>query len=345
MTSKAIQKKRQDTLEICKIFNEQNHFIEEKGRVKRDTTYLDNPALNDEDLRRVESIVDKMYDDNIDGTKVTYRRRNGVTVKNGVRIGQRQALSETDIEKVSLIYNYDCAERNNEYLLKTCPNVVQSASNNKKVTDAEIQEYFNERLWPYGIINYDFKDQLEFTLEERENIQAVIKHIEKETCIRFRNIGTTNSNEYSGDTYEVDEAFGNTTFSSDELNGVTVQEDKTSDDDNAMKPSPGGDTINEETNNVNGDDVTEQTQPTSETIIDETNMNENSTEPTQTETDGNMEEIQIVREEMPQEEDTIRRNGVTEATQRNDEENEIKSENEDFQNAENNSTRGIVTLR
>ncbi|KPJ11612.1 Astacin-like metalloendopeptidase [Papilio machaon] len=105
-----------------------------------------------------------------------------------IKIGQRDGLSETDIEKIGMVYGHECVERNRQYLLKTCPSVVKVSGESKTATQDEIEKYFEDRLWPYGIINYKMRDKLEFSAEERENIKAVIRHIEKETCIQFREL-------------------------------------------------------------------------------------------------------------------------------------------------------------
>ncbi|KAJ0173194.1 hypothetical protein K1T71_011370 [Dendrolimus kikuchii] len=106
-----------------------------------------------------------------------------------VKIGQREGLSEVDVEKVGLIYANECVKRNREYLLKTCPRVVKADKKpTVKPTQREIEEYFKDRLWPFGVINYKIRDKMEFSAEERENIQAVIRHIQSETCIKFREV-------------------------------------------------------------------------------------------------------------------------------------------------------------
>ncbi|XP_028169019.1 uncharacterized protein LOC114359000 [Ostrinia furnacalis] len=106
----------------------------------------------------------------------------------GVKLGQRQGLSEGDVEKVAVIYGHECVDRNRQYLLKTCPSVVRADTEPKNITQEEIEEYFVDRLWRYGVVNYKLRDQMEFSAEEKENIRAVIRHIEKETCIKFRDI-------------------------------------------------------------------------------------------------------------------------------------------------------------
>ncbi|XP_045503349.1 uncharacterized protein LOC123700231 [Colias croceus] len=135
--------------------------------------------------------------------------RNGkvtIMTENGVKIGQREALSETDVEKVSIVYSAECTKRNKEYLLKTCPSVIHRTPDKNTVKSEEIDEYFKERIWPYGIVNYKIRDAMEFTTEEKENIQAVLRHIEKETCIEFRNLNTNkDSPEKDEDPNESDE--------------------------------------------------------------------------------------------------------------------------------------------
>ncbi|XP_072934724.1 uncharacterized protein [Epargyreus clarus] len=106
----------------------------------------------------------------------------------GVKVGQREALSDVDITKVTTIFGPECINRNKEYLLKTCPSVVRMKKEVKNITQKEIEDYFTDRLWPYGIVNYRIRDKMEFSIEERENINAVMRHIEKETCIEFRDI-------------------------------------------------------------------------------------------------------------------------------------------------------------
>ncbi|KAJ2940189.1 hypothetical protein O0L34_g11753 [Tuta absoluta] len=115
--------------------------------------------------------------------------KNGqITVSAKAKIGQREGLSQTDVEKVALIFGNECVNRNKDYLLTTCPSVVKKKAKTQVATQQEIQDYFKDKIWQYGIINYKFKDHLEFSAEERENIQAVINHIEKETCIEFQDI-------------------------------------------------------------------------------------------------------------------------------------------------------------
>uniref|UniRef100_A0A2H1WVK9 Metalloendopeptidase n=1 Tax=Spodoptera frugiperda TaxID=7108 RepID=A0A2H1WVK9_SPOFR len=118
--------------------------------------------------------------------------RNGqvtILTDSNIKIGQREGLSEMDVEKVGMLYSNECVKRNREYLVMTCPSVVRSQrAQPTPVSQEDIEEYFEYRLWPYGIINYQFKDKLEFSGEEIENINAVIRHIEKETCIEFRDL-------------------------------------------------------------------------------------------------------------------------------------------------------------
>ncbi|XP_061722714.1 uncharacterized protein LOC133529107 [Cydia pomonella] len=111
-----------------------------------------------------------------------------LVAESGIDFGQRVGLSEIDIEKVSMIFGGECIDRNKHYLETTCPTVIASRQqkDTKKATQAEIDDYFRDRLWPYGIVNYKLKDRIEFSIEERQNIEEVIKHIEKETCIEFR---------------------------------------------------------------------------------------------------------------------------------------------------------------
>ncbi|XP_022831951.1 uncharacterized protein LOC111360291 [Spodoptera litura] len=118
--------------------------------------------------------------------------RNGqvtILAEPNIKIGQREGLSELDVEKVSMLYSNECVKRNREYLVMTCPSVVRTQEvASTAVTQEEIEDYFEDRVWPYGIINYQFRDKLEFSAEELENINAVIRHIEKETCIEFRDL-------------------------------------------------------------------------------------------------------------------------------------------------------------
>ncbi|XP_068623553.1 uncharacterized protein [Battus philenor] len=111
-----------------------------------------------------------------------------IVINTNMKVGQREGLSETDIEKIGMVYGHECVERNRQYLLKTCPSVVKVESESKPASKEEINEYFKDRLWPYGIINYKMRDRLEFSAEERENIKAVIRHIETETCLKFREL-------------------------------------------------------------------------------------------------------------------------------------------------------------
>ncbi|KAF9417385.1 hypothetical protein HW555_005482 [Spodoptera exigua] len=112
-----------------------------------------------------------------------------VLAEPNVKIGQREGLSEMDVEKVNMVYSNECLKRNRDYLLKTCPSVVKNQNSKPiPVTQESIEAYFEHRLWPYGIVNYEFKDKMEFSSEELENINAVIRHLEKETCIEFRDL-------------------------------------------------------------------------------------------------------------------------------------------------------------
>lgn len=80
------------------------------------------------------------------------------------KIGQRDGLSETDTEKVNYVYSSECLERNRQYLLNTCPTVTNNnpKAEPTKVQKQEIDDYFKERLWPFGIIHYKFRDNMEF---------------------------------------------------------------------------------------------------------------------------------------------------------------------------------------
>lgn len=89
---KLIERKRQDTMDMCRIFTEETKKLEKinemkKGhrlkkksilkhqRAKRQAKL--NPAMYVDDARRVESIVDKVYDDLSEkGEKINYRRVN-----------------------------------------------------------------------------------------------------------------------------------------------------------------------------------------------------------------------------------------------------------------------------
>ncbi|XP_075983375.1 uncharacterized protein LOC142981374 isoform X2 [Anticarsia gemmatalis] len=117
--------------------------------------------------------------------------RNGqmtILTEPDIKVGQREGLSEIDVEKINTLYSGECMKRNRDYLLKTCPSVVKTRSGAPKVSEKDIEEYFKDRIWPFGIVNYKLKDDVEFTLEEMDNIRAVINHIEKETCIEFRDM-------------------------------------------------------------------------------------------------------------------------------------------------------------
>lgn len=62
-----------------------------------------------------------------------------------------------------MIYGHECVERNKDYLLKTCPSVVRIKPKTKEATAKDIEEYFKDRIWPYGIVNYQLKDKMEFS--------------------------------------------------------------------------------------------------------------------------------------------------------------------------------------
>nr|XP_026488077.1 uncharacterized protein LOC113394851 [Vanessa tameamea] len=142
--------------------------------------------------------------------------KNGqVTVytNSGTKFGQRDAFSEQDVEKIGMIYGLECVERNKDYLLKTCPSVGKVSIETKEVLEEDINKYFKDRVWPYGIINYKIKDALEFTAEERENIKAVLNHIEKETCIEFRDITDEDKRDNKKDNDNTNESPENTALS------------------------------------------------------------------------------------------------------------------------------------
>ncbi|KAL0867876.1 hypothetical protein ABMA27_008566 [Loxostege sticticalis] len=121
-----------------------------------------------------------------------------VMAQTSVKLGQREGLSEGDVEKVGVVYGYECVDRNKQYLLKTCPSVVRArTAKPKNVTRNESMDYFKDRIWPYGLVNYKLKDEMEFSAEEKENIKAVIRHIQKETCIVFRDVANDDEIEHS----------------------------------------------------------------------------------------------------------------------------------------------------
>ncbi|XP_041972589.1 uncharacterized protein LOC121728463 [Aricia agestis] len=126
-----------------------------------------------------------------------------IEVPAGITIGKRESLSQIDIEKVSTIYGLECVKRNKDYLLKTCPSVVtqnrQKGKGNVKASTEEIRNYFEDRLWTFGVVNYKFKDNVEFSTEEIENIKTVFDHIQKETCIEFRDVTDIEADEYIDD--------------------------------------------------------------------------------------------------------------------------------------------------
>ncbi|CAG9559182.1 unnamed protein product [Danaus chrysippus] len=327
LDQKLIDRKRQDTLEICRLFNQETKYLESvnatnytinnssNNRSKREIRAdVDNPLLKDEDIERVESIVDKIYDDmEQNGNRVTYRRRlineqdkkniesrrfnfapaellgpdpekpdhkilnrdevkiswikkwkHGIVpffidpntydsilaetilksfeyiekvtcirlqrlrerptdmqslqnvewlyisnplglrqcvhsnerkpnsgVQAAVKIGQREALSALDVEKIGMIYGAECVDRNKDYLTKTCPSAMNTNLKSVVATQDEIDKYFEDRIWPYALINYKIRNNMEFTAEEKDNIKAVLKHIERETCIEFRDVSVT----------------------------------------------------------------------------------------------------------------------------------------------------------
>ncbi|XP_023946044.2 uncharacterized protein LOC112051570, partial [Bicyclus anynana] len=119
------------------------------------------------------------------------------------KVGQRNVLSEMDVEKIGIIYGRECVDRNKDYLLKTCPSVVKKTPQPEEVLPEQIEDYFKDRIWPYGIVNYQIKDKLEFSAEERENIKAVFDHIEKETCIEFRDVTDPDELDDNGSAAEI----------------------------------------------------------------------------------------------------------------------------------------------
>lgn len=67
---------------------------------------------------------------------------------------------------MNYVYAYECLERNKLYLLQTCPTVVSNKNkrfNRKNVTKDEIEDYFQDRTWNFGIVNYKFHDSLQFS--------------------------------------------------------------------------------------------------------------------------------------------------------------------------------------
>nr|XP_012548109.1 uncharacterized protein LOC101746911 [Bombyx mori] len=168
--------------------------------------------------------------------------RNGqvtIIAKSGIQIGQRTGLSETDIEKVSLVYSKECIKRNKDYLLKTCPSVVKNGGRETNITQREIEDYFKDRLWPFGIVNFKLMDKIEFSAEEKENIRSVISHIEKETCIKFKDVTDDNDLPASNDVSEkqVDGPKNETSDKDDEAASPNLSENevKTSNDETEMK--------------------------------------------------------------------------------------------------------------
>ncbi|XP_059048894.1 uncharacterized protein LOC131844117 [Achroia grisella] len=162
-----------------------------------------------------------------------------ILTESGVKLGQREGLSETDVEKIGLIYGNECVDRNRQYLLKTCPSVVKVNTQPKNITQAEIIHYFKDRLWPYGVVNYKIKDELEFSAEEKENIKTVLRHIEKETCIEFRDLTKedtldSNDDEQNSSINKKDSNIPNQNESENEIN---------KDDDNDNKPNHISDAI------------------------------------------------------------------------------------------------------
>lgn len=100
VNNKLIERKRQDNVEMCRLFNEENNHQQIKNneskskvlvtdeysasqRIKRgvDFNKIDNPVLKQEDILKVEKIIDKIYEDIEDNSKnVTYRQRNSKNV-------------------------------------------------------------------------------------------------------------------------------------------------------------------------------------------------------------------------------------------------------------------------
>lgn len=83
--------------------------------------------------------------------------------KSDIKIGQRDALSELDVEKIGIIYGRECVDRNKDYLLKTCPTVAKMKTSTDEISKRDIEDYFRDRIWPYGIVNYQIKDKMEFS--------------------------------------------------------------------------------------------------------------------------------------------------------------------------------------
>lgn len=61
-----------------------------------------------------------------------------------------------------MIFGNECMNRNKEYLLNTCPTAISTDKPKQNVTQDDINEYFKDRLWPFGIVNYKLKDKMEF---------------------------------------------------------------------------------------------------------------------------------------------------------------------------------------
>lgn len=124
-----IARKRQDTFEMCRIFTKENSKIKQYNkpiksntikayeisrRVKRGVAgvnYGVNPTLNDKDVRRVESIVDKLYDDMEEkGEKINYRQQNITKIIAKAKVGTFTVLKIFSIisthDWISKIYIY-----------------------------------------------------------------------------------------------------------------------------------------------------------------------------------------------------------------------------------------------
>ncbi|XP_032527408.2 uncharacterized protein LOC116777797 [Danaus plexippus] len=152
-----------------------------------------------------------------------------VKAQAAVKIGQREALSALDVEKIGMIYGAECVDRNKDYLTKTCPSAMSTNLNSVVATQDEIDKYFENRIWPYALVNYKIRNNLEFTAEEKDNIKAVLKHIEKETCIEFRDITQSDESLDKDDDNNVDHVPFNETEDRNKKNeSVTVQNNEKS---------------------------------------------------------------------------------------------------------------------
>ncbi|KAI8442051.1 hypothetical protein MSG28_005691 [Choristoneura fumiferana] len=163
---KVVEKKRQDTLELCRMFHTENQMDSyaplKHRRVKRGTPSPQN--INDDE--RVENIVDKLYDDVRDGgEKVTYRQKvipTTTTAKTVKGHGRRFNFAPAFLEGP----------------------LAEPLEEPKIDGNAPIPWH---KHWKHGIIPF-FIDSKTYDSTLAEQITDAFDHFERRTCIRLERL-------------------------------------------------------------------------------------------------------------------------------------------------------------